>query len=61
MNLARVDLGGSSCRNENGLPTTPRSSANWTRLPDELALRFNADAVVHGTSNALLAAEVNFG
>ena len=39
----------------------PARSAIWTRLPDELALRFNADAVVHGTSNPLLAAEVALG
>jgi hypothetical protein len=34
---------------------------NRTRVPNELALRFNADAVVHGTSNPLLAAEVALG
>ena len=40
---------------------SPASSANWTRSQDESDLGFNADAVVHGTSNPLLAAEVALG
>jgi hypothetical protein len=43
------------------VPILSRSLANWTRSPDESALGFNADAVVHSTSNPLLAAEVALG
>jgi hypothetical protein len=46
------------------LPERGRSVALVSQLdtvPDHSSLRFNADPVVHGGSNALLAAEVSLG
>ena len=44
-----------------GICNTSELSANWTQSPDESTLGLDADPVVHGTSNPLLAAEVALG